>query len=85
MSSLGRILLMGEMHGRDLLRRHVALGLVLALRASFYMWSFHDQRSPATGGVGMAFAVSGATLFSILSARNVDQRLVLCGYRPWSC
>ena len=29
----------------------------------------------------MAFAVSGAALFSILCARDVDQRLVLCGYR----
>ena len=30
----------------------------------------------------MAFSISGATLFSILSSREVDQRLVLSGYRP---
>jgi hypothetical protein len=30
----------------------------------------------------MSFAVSGASLFSIMSARAVDQRLVLAGYRP---
>jgi hypothetical protein len=30
----------------------------------------------------MSFAVSGAALFSIMSARAVDQRLVLAGYRP---
>ena len=30
----------------------------------------------------MAFAVSGATMFSILSSLEVDQRLVLAGYRP---
>ena len=30
----------------------------------------------------MAFAVSGATLFSVLSSQNVDQRLILGGYRP---
>lgn len=30
----------------------------------------------------MAFSVSGATLFSLLSSEEVDQRLVLGGYRP---
>ena len=30
----------------------------------------------------MAFAVSGAALFSVLSSSEVDQRLVLGGYRP---
>ncbi|MEP6622909.1 MAG: hypothetical protein ABJC79_00555, partial [Acidimicrobiia bacterium] len=29
-----------------------------------------------------AFSVSGATLFSVLSSGEVDQRLVLAGYRP---
>ena len=31
----------------------------------------------------MAISVSGATLFSILSSREVDQRLVLAGFRPF--
>jgi hypothetical protein len=30
----------------------------------------------------MAFAIAGATLFSTLSSADVDQRLVLGGYRP---
>jgi hypothetical protein len=83
MSSLRRILIMAEMHGRDLTRRHIALGLLVVLPLSFYLVSRGSgDRSIVAGGVGMAFAVSGATLFSILSSSEVDQRLVLGGYRP---
>ncbi|MGN6606741.1 MAG: hypothetical protein ACTHMS_07000 [Jatrophihabitans sp.] len=74
---------MSEMHGRDLVRRRSALLLLLALPLSFYLAVAHQGRSaiPA-GAIGMAFAVSGATLFSAVSSLAVDQRLVLCGYRP---
>lgn len=83
MSSLRRILIMAEMHGRDLTRRHAALGLLVALPLAFYLASRGSgDRSVVAGGVGMAFSVSGATLFSILSSTEVDQRLVLAGYRP---
>jgi len=82
-SALRRILIMAEMHGRDLTRRHVALGLLVALPLAFYLASRGSgTRSIVAGGVGMAFSVSGATLFSILSSSEVDQRLVLAGYRP---
>lgn len=84
MSSLRRVLIMAEMHGRDLTRRHVALALLVALPLSFYLASAGSgTRSVVAGGVGMAFAVSGATLFSVLSSADVDQRLVLGGYRPF--
>lgn len=83
MKAIGRVAIMAEMHGRDLIRRHVALGLLLALPLSFYLASAGgDEMAPVTGGIGMSFAVSGAALFSIMSARAVDQRLVLAGYRP---
>jgi hypothetical protein len=83
MKSLRRVLIMAEMHGRDLTRRHVALGLLVALPLSFYLSSSrHSSQSLSAGGIGMAFAVSGATLFSVLSSQNVDQRLILGGYRP---
>ncbi len=83
MSSLRRILIMAEMHGRDLTKRHAALALLVALPLSFYLASSGDgEKSIVAGGVGMAFAVSGATLFSVLSSDEVDQRLVLVGYRP---
>jgi hypothetical protein len=82
--SLQRIVIMAEMHGRDLLRRHVALALLVALPFSFYLASAGSgQGAVASGGVGMAFAISGAALFSVLSSRAADQRLVLCGYRPF--
>ena len=83
MSSWRRVLIMAEMHGRDLTRRHIALGLLIALPASFYLASMGSGvEAIVAGGVGMAFSVSGATLFSILSSSEVDQRLVLSGYRP---
>jgi len=84
MGSIRRVLTMGEMHGRDLLRHHVALALLILLPLSFYFSSASESSEDAfvAGGVGMAFSISGATLFSILSSREVDQRLVLSGYRP---
>lgn len=83
MESLRRIMIMAEMHGRDLTRRHAALGLLVALPLSFYLASVGTgNKSIIAGGVGMAFAISGATLFSVLSSSEVDQRLVLGGYRP---
>lgn len=83
MESLRRITIMAEMHGRDLTRRHAALGLLVALPLSFYLASMSTgTKSIIAGGVGMAFAISGATLFSVLSSNEVDQRLVLGGYRP---
>ncbi|MGZ6993377.1 MAG: hypothetical protein ACXVKJ_19870, partial [Ilumatobacteraceae bacterium] len=82
-AALSRVVMMAEMHGRDLVRRHAALGLLIALPLSVYLASAgDDSRAPVTGGIGMSFAVSGAALFSIMSAREVDQRLVLAGYRP---
>jgi hypothetical protein len=83
MQSFRRIVIMAEMHGRDLTRRHAALGLLIALPLSFYLASMGSgNKAIVNGGVGLAFAVSGATLFSILSSSEVDQRLVLSGYRP---
>ena len=80
MNPLRRILVMAEMHGRDLTRRHVALGLLVALPLAFYLAAGRSGDSAiSAGGIGMAFAVSGATLFSILSSLEVDQRLVLGG------
>lgn len=79
-----RTLIMAEMHGRDLLRRHVALVLLIALPVCFYVSAASQGGRTAipSGAIGMAFAVSGAALFSSLSAVQVDQRLVLGGYRP---
>ena len=83
MDTVARIIIMAEMHGRDLIRRHIALALLVALPLSFYLASASSgPDSVSTGGVGMAFAVGGAALFSTLSSIEADQRLVLGGYRP---
>lgn len=83
MNAAQRITIMAEMHGRDLLRRHIAMALLIALPLSFYWASQGSGRDAiASGGIGMAFAVSGATVFSAISSLAVDQRLVLSGYRP---
>jgi hypothetical protein len=82
-AALRRVLIMAEMHGRDLTRRHVAMLLLVALPLSFYLASASSGTDAIlAGGVGMAFSVSGATLFSVLSSTEVDQRLILGGYRP---
>ena len=36
-----------------------------------------------TGGIAMAFSIAGASIFVALTARPVDQRLILAGYRPY--
>lgn len=83
MTGLARVAMMAEMHGRDLMRRHIALALLVALPLSFYLTSAGSEHGAVSaGGVSMAFAVGGATLFSTLSSIEVDQRLVLGGYRP---
>lgn len=83
MESFRRVVIMAEMHGRDLTRRHAALGLLVALPLCFYFASVGSgDKAIVNGGVGLAFAISGATLFSILSSAEVDQRLVLGGFRP---
>jgi hypothetical protein len=71
------------MTARELARRRVALGLLTALPLAFYGASAHHSSHAAiTGGVAMAFSMAGAAIFAALTARPIDERLVLAGYRP---
>jgi hypothetical protein len=71
------------MTGRELARRRVALGLLTALPLTFYATSaHHSDHAVVTGGIAMAFSIAGASIFAALTARPVDERLVLAGYRP---
>jgi hypothetical protein len=84
-SSVGRVLVVAEMQARDLRRRRVAVGLLVALPLAFYFSLLTEPEDPFTfvaGGIGMAWSVAGAALFSMLAARRIDPRLVLSGYRP---
>jgi hypothetical protein len=72
-----------EMQGRDLGRRRIALTLLAGLPLAFYgAVAGHDPAAIIPGGIAMAFALSGAAIFSVLSSREVDQRLALAGFAP---
>jgi hypothetical protein len=81
---LRRVIVPATMTGRELLRRHVAMGLLTGLPLAFYGSSLSQgaQHAAVTGGIAMAFSVAGASIFAALTARPVDQRLVLAGYHP---
>jgi hypothetical protein len=73
-----------QMTGRELARRGFALGLLTALPLAFYgASSSNGTNAVTTGGIAMAFSIAGASIFVALTARPVDQRLVLVGYRPY--
>ena len=80
-----RVIVPATMTGRELLRRHVAMGLLTGLPLAFYGSSLSQgpHHAAVTGGIAMAFSVAGASIFAALTARPVDQRLVLAGYRPF--
>ncbi|MDP9470184.1 MAG: hypothetical protein M3Q71_05870 [Chloroflexota bacterium] len=82
MTMLTRVLIVAEMQGRDLLRRRLALLILVALPLTFYLANAADPYAPVLTGVGMSWAVAGAALFAVLAARSVDPRLVQAGFRP---
>ncbi|MBV8950824.1 MAG: hypothetical protein JOZ99_08115 [Actinobacteria bacterium] len=84
MTTLKRIVATAEMLGRDLLRRRLALVLLVILPAAFYVstrWG-EGGNGYTSGGIGLSWSIAGAALYSALAARPVDRRLVLDGYRP---
>jgi hypothetical protein len=82
--SWARILVPAEMTARELARRRVALGLLTVLPLAFYgASSQHSDHAAISGGIAMAFSTAGASIFASLTARPVDRRLVLAGYRPY--
>lgn len=83
MKRLLQLQTIAEMQGRDLLRRKGALILLAAMPLAFYFALLgKGAYAITTGGVGMAFSISGAALFSMLAAKRIEPRLVLAGYRP---
>jgi len=85
MSTLARIVATAEMLGRDLLRRRLALALLVVLPVAFYVstrWG-EGGNGYTSGGIGLSWSIAGAALYSALAARPVDRRLVLDGYRPF--
>lgn len=80
--------LLARLQGRELLRRRLALGLLIGMPLTFYLTSFGATGDGAelwaavSGAIGMGFAICGAAFFSMLAGRGVDPRLVLAGWRP---
>lgn len=78
-----RVVAAANVDARQLVRRWRALLLLTALPLAFYFASSgHNPNAPVIGGVALAFSLAGAPIFANLAARQVDQRLVLSGYRP---
>jgi hypothetical protein len=73
-----------EMQGRDLLRRHAALLLLIGMPMSWYAAeaAVGIDYAVGTGVLAMAWSAAAASLFAFVGARHVDQRLVLAGHRP---
>jgi hypothetical protein len=82
------VILLARLQGRELLRRRLALGLLVGMPLAFYLTSVGAEGGDAelwsavSGAIGMGFAVCGAAFFSMLAGRGVDPRLVLAGWRP---
>jgi hypothetical protein len=84
MRELRRLGVIAEMQGRDLTRRHLAMVMLVSLPLVLYfaLKGTSDTFSLAAGGIGMAWSVAGAAMFSVQSSHNVDPRLVLSGFSP---
>ncbi|MGH2385379.1 MAG: hypothetical protein ACRDGB_10065 [Candidatus Limnocylindria bacterium] len=81
--SLSRVLAVAEAQVHDVLRRRLALAILILLPVAFYLSvGGETDFGLVAGGIGMAWTVAGAALFLALASRRVDQRLVLAGYRP---
>ena len=79
----GRLLAVTAAHARILGRRRSALLLLALLPLAFYGALYrHPPHAITIGGLASAFSAGGAAIFSMLSARAADQRLVLAGYQP---
>ncbi len=81
--TLSRILTVANMQARDLARRRLVMGILVALPLPFYLSrAGEEQRAFAAGAIGVGWCVGGAGMFLALASRRADARLVLSGYRP---
>lgn len=80
---MNRIMMIGEMTVRDLVRRRTVVGLLFALPLLFYLARHDSHTGQAVRFVliGLGFTSSAAGLFATISARSLEFRLRLSGYR----
>ena len=79
-----RTLIVAELQGRQLLRRRLALAILVALPVALYLAMLSQSKENAIefGALGMSWSVACAALFAVLAAREAEPRLVLIGFRP---
>lgn len=76
-------LTLARMQVRDLGRRRIAVGMLVALPLLVYLSVPADQTwALGPGAVGLGWSVGGAAMFAALGWRRVDPRLSLAGFRP---
>jgi hypothetical protein len=83
-TSTGPVRAVAEAHAHDLSRRRTALGFLIALPLVFYaVGAGHEgPHAVETGTIATAFSIVGAGIFTELTGRAIDPRLVLAGFRP---
>lgn len=78
-----RAIIAAEMQGRQLMRRRLALAILVGLPAALYLSMLTQSRENAIqfGALGMSWSIACAALFAVLAAREAEQRLLLSGFR----
>jgi len=78
-----RAVIAAEMQGRQLMRRRLALAILVGLPVVLYvsMLSQSQEQAIQFGALGMSWSIACAALFAVLAAREAEQRLLLCGFR----
>ena len=81
-SFLRRTVIAAEMQGRQLLRRRLALAILIALPVALYLAMLSQSRENAIqfGALGMSWSVACSALFAVLAAREAEPRLLLVGF-----
>jgi hypothetical protein len=83
MNAWKRVRTVAVLQGRELLRRRLALALVVAVPLAWYLTiPPGEEFGVVAADWGLAFAVAAAAFFAVLSWRRVDPRLGLAGFRP---
>lgn len=81
MTTLREIVTIAYLQTRDLLRRRLAIAMLVALPLAIYLSiPTGEGWEMGPGSVGLAWSVGGFALFSALGWRQVDVRLSLAGY-----
>jgi hypothetical protein len=80
--NLRRTMAIARAHARELVRRKLAIILLLALPLAFYLLAGDDGLAISFATVGFGWSIAIMSLFSTQSLRAIAPRLALLGFRP---